>query len=362
MKHTISDKETSIVIAGGGGFLGRKVALTLAQFPRKHVLILDNWTCSSKEETEEFFRGWEDFVTVKTCDVTNDDALQCATSDLEDIDVIINFASIPTPRNYEKKPLLTFNTNLVGTQNLLNLAASRGTKIFVQASTSEIYGNSEKLMAEDDGTNTIKPSDPRACYAESKRAAETLCNLYAKQFSHMDMWILRLFNIYGPGMSESDGRVIPNFIIDKLKQRKSKIYGYRSRSYMYVGDFCRIMENILLGRYDPAKVPVNVVTLNIGDNTFHKTTLQLYKDVSHTTNLVLRKMGYPQHMSYWNYEIVENETTEDDPKFRFPNLSLMYAIFPDYCSRIGPEEGLERTAKYFIQRLAEKGELSLKKE
>ena len=358
-RKIITEDEATIVIAGGGGFLGKHVALNLAQYPRKKIVVLDSWECSSEEEAKEYFKEWKN-VEIRTCNVLSMDEIMQSTADLDNIKCVVNFAGIPTPRNYEKKPILAFQTNLRGTQNLLDLAAWQGSPcIFIQASSSEIYGNTNKIMSEDDGENTVRLSDPRACYSESKRAAETLCNLYARQFPNLNVWILRIFNVYGPGMSETDGRVIPNFIMDKLESRTSYLYGYRSRSYMYISDFCKYVESIVVGRYEASKVPGNVVTFNVGDNASHRTTKQLYDEVSEAVSGTLMKLGQPDHEQYWNFEMDDSKTTEDDPKFRYPDLNYLNIVFKGQSPRIRLKEGLSRTAKYFVKRFLEKPEKSL---
>lgn len=355
MKNVFENGDIAI-IAGGGGFLGRSVTKhILNELPDSKVIILDNWICSNKEEALEDLQDYLQDIEIFDCDVRDfvdiyQNLKKSKFLKSRCVRAVLNFASIPTPRNYTEKPFVTFETNIVGTENLLNLFQSYIKAIFIQASTSEIYGkvcdNGIALqMCEDSGLSELNTTDLRACYAESKRAAETCCGMHSRHHRELDYWILRIFNVYGPGMSATDGRVIPNFVQRMVNDETCEVNGYRSRCFMYITDFSNVVMDILRGRYHRTAIPKdqNLMVMNVGsDNSVP--VLTVYKMVR---DIVQKARPHGK----FDVQFGEDQTTEDDPRVRIPDLSKWNRIkLPVRNHEKDFQSGLEMT----VQRLLEK--------
>src|SRR5690606_16926973 len=140
------------------------------------------------------------------------------------------------PAAYQKNPIKTVVTNVVGTLNGLNLAARTGAR-FLLASTSEVYGDPDVHPQPESYHGNVNSVGPRACYDEGKRCAETLCFDHHRQAA-VDIRVARIFNTYGPRMAINDGRVVSNFIVQALRGEDLTIYGSgaQTRSFCYVDD------------------------------------------------------------------------------------------------------------------------------
>jgi UDP-glucuronate decarboxylase len=134
-----------------------------------------------------------------------------------EVDGIFNLACPASPIQYQKNPVQTFKTSVHGAINMLGLARRTGAR-FLQASTSEIYGDPSESPQVESYWGNVNPIGIRSCYDEGKRAAETLTFDYHRQFG-LDIRVPRIFNTYGPRMAEDDGRVISNFIVQLLRVR-----------------------------------------------------------------------------------------------------------------------------------------------
>ncbi len=154
----------------------------------------------------------------------------------EKVDFILNFACPASPIHYQSNPVKTIETNFLGIINLLHLAKETGAKI-LQASTSEVYGDPSHSPQSETYWGNVNPIGIRSCYDEGKRAAETLCFDYMRQFN-VDSRVIRIFNTYGPNMAVGDGRVVSNFIVQALQGLPISIYGdgSQTRSFCYVDD------------------------------------------------------------------------------------------------------------------------------
>ena len=152
------------------------------------------------------------------------------------IDYIFSMASPASPRDFESIPLEIMRVNAEGTRKLLDLAREKGAR-FLEASTSEVYGDPEVHPQGEDYPGRVNPIGVRSCYDESKRYAEALTMVYHRRFG-IDTRIVRIFNTYGPRMRPDDGRVIPNFIGQALRGEDLTLYGdgSQTRSFCYVSD------------------------------------------------------------------------------------------------------------------------------
>jgi UDP-glucuronate decarboxylase len=243
------------------------------------------------------------------------------------VDAILNFACPASPVNYQKDPVRTIETNFLGMINLLHLANETGARI-IQASTSEIYGDPTQSPQKESYWGNVNPIGIRSCYDEGKRAAETLCFDYRRQYN-LDTRVIRIFNTYGPNMSIGDGRVVSNFIVQALRNEHINIYGdgKQTRSFCYVSD-------LVEGIYKLLQLDKNPDTpINLGNpNEF--TILELAKTVIDITKS--------------KSEIINNPLPQDDPKQRCPDISLAKSTL-NWKPTIELREGIEKTAAYFKQ-------------
>jgi UDP-glucuronate decarboxylase len=242
-----------------------------------------------------------------------------------EFEVILNFACPASPQNYQSDPVRTIETNFLGIINMLHLAKENGARL-LQASTSEVYGDPEITPQVETYWGNVNPIGIRSCYDEGKRAAETLCFDYKRQFG-LDARVIRIFNTYGPNMAVGDGRVVSNFIVQALQGFPITIYGdgMQTRSFCYVED---LVEGILGVLFD---LPTLDTPVNLG-NPKEFSMLELAENVIRLTNSksTLEFRPLPQ----------------DDPKQRRPDISLIHGL-TGWSPKIELEEGVLRTSEYF---------------
>jgi UDP-glucuronate decarboxylase len=242
-----------------------------------------------------------------------------------EFEVILNFACPASPQNYQSDPVRTIETNFLGIINMLHLAKENGARL-LQASTSEVYGDPQITPQVETYWGNVNPIGIRSCYDEGKRAAETLCFDYKRQFG-LDARVIRIFNTYGPNMAVGDGRVVSNFIVQALQGFPITIYGdgMQTRSFCYVED---LVEGILGVLFD---LPTLDTPVNLG-NPKEFSMLELAENVIRLTNSksTLEFRPLPQ----------------DDPKQRRPDISLIHGL-TGWSPKIELEEGVLRTSEYF---------------
>jgi UDP-glucuronate decarboxylase len=214
-----------ILVTGGAGFLGSHLCRALLD-KNHEVICLDNFYTGSKTNIEELLLHPK-FELIRH-DVTFPIYLE--------VDGIFNLACPASPIQYQRNPVQTLKTSVHGAINMLGLAKRTGARI-LQASTSEIYGDPTVSPQNESYWGNVNPIGIRSCYDEGKRAAETLFNDYSRQYK-VDIRIARIFNTYGPRMSQDDGRVVSNFINQAIKNEDITIYGdgKQIRSFCYVDD------------------------------------------------------------------------------------------------------------------------------
>ena len=244
-------------------------------------------------------------------------------------DAILNFACPASPKNYQLDPVRTIETNFLGIINMLHLARETGARI-IQASTSEVYGDPAISPQPESYWGNVNPIGIRSCYDEGKRAAETLCFDYARQYG-VDSRVIRIFNTYGPNMAVGDGRVVSNFIVQAIQGSPITIYGdgSQTRSFCFVSDLVDGIYRILMldTRLDS---PINLG--NPGEFTMN----ELAEIVIRITNS--------------NSDIVYEPLPHDDPRQRKPDISRAQSIL-GWNPTISLEEGVATTARYFEKEL-----------
>ena len=303
-----------ILVTGAAGFVGSHFCESLVN--QGHSVIgLDDFSTGSALNLANFGNASNfDFIEH---DVRNEIDILC--------DAIVNFACPASPIHYQSDPIRTIETTFLGTHNLLKLAAKNSIR-FLQASTSEVYGDPLVSPQKEADWGNVNPIGIRACYDEGKRAAETLCFDY-KRMHGIDVRVMRIFNTYGPRMAEHDGRVVSNFIVQALKGEDITIYGdgFQTRSFCYVSDLVAGAESFLFHSGE-----INT-PINLGNSH------EFY--IRDLAELVIKQTESISKVSYLSLP-------QDDPKQRKPDLSLATQVL-NYNPEVELAEGISRTIDYF---------------
>ncbi len=217
-EQRLTTKAKRVLVAGGAGFIGSHLCDHLLATGNE-VICIDNLQTGRRENIRGHVSspGFR-FIEGDICDPL----------DIEGpIDEVYNLACAASPPSYQADPVHTMMTCVAGTLNMLKLAVHHGAR-FLQASTSEIYGDPEEHPQREDYVGHVNCTGPRACYDEGKRAAETLCHdmLRARR---VDVRVARIFNTYGPRMRPDDGRIVSNLIVQSLNGEALTIYGSGNR-------------------------------------------------------------------------------------------------------------------------------------
>ena len=218
----------TILITGCAGFIGSNLIAKLID--NNKIIGIDNFISSNEGKLKDFI-SHENFKFMQS------DIIDVLSIE-EEIDIIYNLACPASPPRYQNMPIFTLKTNFIGTLNLLELAREKSS-IFIQASTSEIYGDPDPKhvpMAESYRGN-VSCQGPRACYDESKRVGETLSYIYHTSYG-TNTNTIRPFNVFGPGMQETDYRVLPNFASRIKGGAPLNVYGSgnQTRTFCYITD------------------------------------------------------------------------------------------------------------------------------
>jgi UDP-glucuronate decarboxylase len=305
-----------ILVTGGAGFLGSHLADRLLEMGHE-VVVADNFYTGSKENVAHLLNNPK-FELIRH-DVTFPLYIE--------VDGIFNLACPASPIQYQKNPVQTFKTSVHGAINMLGLAKRTGAR-FLQASTSEVYGDPAESPQVESYWGNVNPIGIRACYDEGKRAAETLTFDYHRQF-RLDIRVARIFNTYGPRMAVDDGRVISNFIVQALRNEPITVYGEgkQTRSFCFVDDLItglislffaeRICEPINLGNPNPT----NMIDL---------------------ANEIIT-------MTKSSSRIEFRPLPQDDPRQRNPDISRARSLL-GWEPQIQRAEGIKRTIEYFGER------------
>ncbi len=303
-----------ILVTGGSGFLGSHLCERLLGEGHE-VLCVDNFFSSSRHNVEHLF------------DITRFELLRHdVTFPLYvEVDEIYNLACPASPVHYQFDPVQTTKTSVIGAINMLGLAKRLRIK-FLQASTSEVYGDPSVHPQTEDYWGNVNPIGSRSCYDEGKRCAETLVFDYVRQHK-LAAKVVRIFNTYGPRMHPNDGRVVSNFIMQALRKEDLTLYGdgQQTRSFCYVDDLIEAMVRMMA-------TPANVTgPINIG-NPAEFTIRELAELVVELTGSKSKLVFLP--------------LPADDPKQRRPDISRAEEAF-GWSPRVPLREGLVKTIGYF---------------
>jgi dTDP-glucose 4,6-dehydratase len=302
------------VITGGAGFVGSHLCdLFLA---RGHeVVCVDNFLTGSPKNIKHLF-GRDGFSFIKH-DVTNYIYVE------GDVDYVLHFASPASPIDYLEKPIQTLKVGSLGTHKTLGLAKDKGARYLI-ASTSEVYGDPLVHPQKEDYWGNVNPVGPRGVYDEAKRFAEAMTMAYHR-FHGVQTRIVRIFNTYGERMRINDGRVVPAFISQSLKNEPLTVFGdgSQTRSFCYVSDLVDGIYRLLMSD--------EVNPTNIG-NPAEMTVLQFAERIKALTGTTAPIEFRPLPV--------------DDPKIRRPDITKARTLL-DWEPRVDLDEGLKRTIEYF---------------
>ncbi len=302
-----------VLITGGAGFLGSHLC---EYFLKKghEVIAMDNLLTGSTANIEHLQS--ERFKFIKH-DVTEYIYLA------GEIDYVLHFASPASPMDYLQLPIQTLKVGALGTHKALGLAKDmRAT--FLLASTSEVYGDPLEHPQREDYWGHVNPVGPRGVYDEAKRFAEALTMAYHRTHG-VDTKIVRIFNTYGPRMRPNDGRAIPAFVPQALRNEPLTVFGdgSQTRSFCYVDDLIEGIYRLLMSDYHE---PVNI-------GNPHEMTIRALAEA------VIRLTGSTS-------KIVEKPLPEDDPKTRQPDITRARELL-GWQPQVEFEDGLTRTIAWF---------------
>jgi dTDP-glucose 4,6-dehydratase len=302
------------LITGGAGFLGSHLCDLFLS--RGHeVICVDNFLTGSPQNIKHLF-GREGFSFIKH-DVTNYLFVEGK------VDYVLHFASPASPIDYLEKPIQTLKVGSLGTHITLGVAKEKGAR-FLIASTSEVYGDPLIHPQKEDYWGNVNPVGPRGVYDEAKRFAEAMTMAYHR-FHGVETRIVRIFNTYGERMRVNDGRVVPAFISQALRNEPLTVFGdgSQTRSFCYVSDLIEGIYRLLMSNESN---PTNI------GNPNEMTVLQFAQEIKRLTGT--------------SAPIEFRPLPEDDPKIRRPDITKVRSLL-QWEPVVPLEEGLKRTIEYF---------------
>ena len=307
-------RQPTSVVTGAAGFLGSH--LTDLLLARGHKVIgIDNFVTGSVDNIAHL-GGHRGFKFIQQ-DVTEFIFLDVP------VDYVWHFASPASPVDYLELPIQTLKVGSLGTHKALGLAKNKRAR-FLLASTSEIYGDPLVHPQPEEYWGNVNTIGPRGCYDEAKRFAEALTMAYHREHG-VATRIVRIFNTYGPRMRLHDGRVVPAFISQALKNQRLTVFGkgLQTRSFCYVSDLIEGIYRLMMGGY---ALPVNV------GNPTEMTVLAFARQI-------IRATGSRSKIAF-------KPLPQDDPRQRRPDISRARKYLR-WNPRVGLAEGLVRTIDYF---------------
>lgn len=301
-----------ILITGAAGFIGFHLSKKLLD-KGNYVIGLDNLSTGQTKNISELSIH-PNFEFIKQDIQTPFDFK---------VDEIFNLACPASPLHYQKNPIDTMKTNILGSINVLELAKKYSIPV-LQASTSEVYGNPEISPQSEAYLGHVNITGIRACYDEGKRAAETLFFDYHRLYN-LNIKVVRIFNTYGPYLDPQDGRVVSNFIVQALKNQPITIYGNGSqtRSFCYIDD---LVDGMLLMMNSREHGPIN-----LGN--------PVDISVNELASKIISIIGSKSKLKYL-------KLPEDDPRIRKPDISKAINLL-GFSPKVNLDEGILKTTYYF---------------
>ncbi len=304
----------SVVITGGAGFLGSHLCDKFINEGFR-VVCVDNLITGNSNNIAHL-AGNEDFLFIKH-DITNYIFIP------GEVHYILHFASPASPIDYLKLPIQTLKVGALGTHNVLGLAKEKNARILL-ASTSEVYGDPDVHPQKEDYWGNVNPIGPRGVYDEAKRFAEAITMAYNRYHS-VDTRIVRIFNTYGPRMRPDDGRALPTFTMQALRNENITVFGdgSQTRSFCYVTD---LIDGIYKLLFSDEINPVNI------GNPDEITIKEFAEEVINLTG----SKG----------KIVFEELPLNDPQVRQPDIEKAKRLL-NWIPTVSRVEGLKTTIEYF---------------
>ena len=302
------------LITGGAGFLGSHLCELFLE--RGHeVICMDNFITGNPANIQHLV-GRDGFSFVKY-DVTNYIHVEGK------LDFVLHFASPASPIDYLEKPIQTLKVGSLGTHKTLGVAKDKKARYLI-ASTSEVYGDPLVHPQKEDYWGNVNPVGPRGVYDEAKRFAEAMTMAYHR-FHGVETRIVRIFNTYGPRMRVRDGRVVPAFISQALRNEPLTVFGdgSQTRSFCYVSDLVEGIYRLLMS---DERMPVNI------GNPSEMTVLQFAEEIKRLTGT--------------KAPIVFEPLPVDDPKIRRPDITKAKTLLK-WEPRVSLQDGLKATIDYF---------------
>ncbi|HKB09997.1 MAG TPA: UDP-glucuronic acid decarboxylase family protein [Vicinamibacterales bacterium] len=302
-----------VVITGAAGFIGSHLAETLLD--RGYTVIgIDNLLTGDTANVSHLAN--RDFTFIKH-DVTNYIYID------GQVDFVLHWASPASPIDYLELPIPTLKVGALGTHKALGLAKAKGAR-FVLASTSEVYGDPLEHPQQETYWGNVNPIGPRGVYDEAKRFAEAMTMAYHR-YHGLDTKIVRIFNTYGPRMRVNDGRAVPAFMSQALRNEDVTVFGdgSQTRSFTYISD---LVDGIIRLMLSDTNDPVNI------GNPVEMTI----KEIAET---IIRMTGAKSRIIY-------KPLPTDDPKQRRPDITRAREIL-GWGPKVQLDEGLVKTIEYF---------------
>ena len=305
-----------VVVLGGAGFLGSHLCDALLR-RGDEVVAVDNF-CTGSKDNIKHLASTKSFSLI---DADICDGIPVAGK----VDLIFNFASPASPKQYLKMPLETLRVGSVGTENAIKLALQNSARL-IMASTSEVYGDPLENPQSETYFGNVNPFGLRSCYDEAKRFSEALLMAHHRT-SKLNLGIVRIFNTYGPRLDPDDGRVVSTIIMQAIVNHDVTIHGdgSQTRSFCYVDDLIRG----IIALADSSEVG----PINLGNN--------IEITVSKLAEMVLKLCGSKS-------KVVFTQAMEDDPQQRCPDLAQAKDKL-GWEPQVPVEDGLKKTIEWFKQ-------------
>jgi dTDP-glucose 4,6-dehydratase len=302
-----------VVVTGAAGFIGSHLSETLID--RDYAVIgIDNLLTGDTANIATLVN--RDFTFIKH-DITNYIYIDGP------VDFVLHWASPASPIDYLELPIPTLKVGALGTHKALGLAKAKGAR-FVIASTSEVYGDPLEHPQKETYWGNVNPVGPRGVYDEAKRFAEAMTMAYHR-YHGVDTKIVRIFNTYGPRMRVNDGRAVPAFMSQALRNEDVTVFGdgSQTRSFTYITDLVDGIIRLMLSKEND---PVNIG--NPREMTIQEIAETIIKMTGSTSRIVYRPLP------------------TDDPKIRQPDITRARTLL-HWEPKVSLEEGLVKTIDYF---------------
>jgi dTDP-glucose 4,6-dehydratase len=307
----------TVLVTGAAGFLGSHLSDRLLS--DGHIVVgVDNLSTGNLENVAHLtghprFRFEERDI--------------CTSFDPGPVDAVFNLASPASPPEYLRLGIETLRVGSAGVEHTLEIAA-RYNAAYLQASTSECYGDPLEHPQSESYWGNVNPVGPRSVYDEAKRFAEAMVMAYHRSRG-VNTHLVRIFNTYGPRLHPGDGRVISNFVMQALRGEPLTIYGdgQQTRSFCYVDD---LIEGILRLARSEEHFPVNI------GNPVEFTILECAQSILEVT-------GSKSKLCFVDLPV-------DDPTRRRPDITKARTLL-GWEPKVQLKEGLEKSLDYFRSKL-----------